>query len=97
MVAIMFFILSAVIFLLFGMVLGSAIERSRLRNQGSARAVQDIDEPKRLRIPRNSDGQADPQQIEQALDAIAVEVERIGEGQRFLTKLLAEKEPPGRR
>ena len=29
--------------------------------------------------------------IEQAVDAIAVEVERISEGQRFTTKLLAEK------
>ena len=28
----------------------------------------------------------------QALDAIAVEIERIGEGQRFLTKLLTERE-----
>lgn len=35
--------------------------------------------------------------VDQSLDAIAIEVERIGEGQRFLTKLLAEKEPPGRR
>ena len=30
------------------------------------------------------------QHIEQAIDAIAVEVERISEGQRFTTKLLAE-------
>lgn len=29
--------------------------------------------------------------IEQAVDAIAVEVERISEGQRFTTKLLSEK------
>jgi hypothetical protein len=28
--------------------------------------------------------------LEQAIDSIAVEVERIGEGQRFVTKLLAE-------
>ena len=28
--------------------------------------------------------------LESAIDAIAVEVERIGEGQRFVTKLLAE-------
>jgi hypothetical protein len=31
--------------------------------------------------------------LENAIDAIAVELERIGEGQRFVTKLLAE---PGR-
>jgi len=31
--------------------------------------------------------------IEQAVDAVAVEVERISEGQRFTVKLLAEREP----
>jgi hypothetical protein len=30
--------------------------------------------------------------IEQAIDAMAVEVERISEGQRFVTKVLAERE-----
>lgn len=29
--------------------------------------------------------------LEQSLDAIAVEVERVGEGQRFMTRLFAEK------
>lgn len=29
--------------------------------------------------------------LEQSLDAVAVELERIGEGQRFLTKLLGER------
>lgn len=31
--------------------------------------------------------------IEQSLEAIAIEVERMGEGQRFVTKLLAERHP----
>ncbi|MEO7965836.1 MAG: hypothetical protein ABIT38_18145 [Gemmatimonadaceae bacterium] len=31
--------------------------------------------------------------MEQAIDAMAVEMERISEGQRFTTKLLAEREP----
>lgn len=31
--------------------------------------------------------------IERAVDAMALEVERISEGQRFVTKLLAEKSP----
>ena len=31
--------------------------------------------------------------IEQAVDAIAVEAERISEGQRFTTRLLSEKSP----
>jgi hypothetical protein len=34
------------------------------------------------------------ERMEQSLDAIAVEVERISEGQRFTTKLLAERVPP---
>jgi uncharacterized protein YneF (UPF0154 family) len=93
----MFLILWGVVALLVGMVLGSAFERNRIQTQLWQRARPDVDDPKRLRIARNSDGLADPQQIEQALNAIAVEVERIGEGQRFLTKLLADKEPPGRR
>lgn len=33
-------------------------------------------------------------QLEQSVDAVAIEVERIGESQRFMTKVLAEKEPP---
>jgi hypothetical protein len=31
------------------------------------------------------------ERLEQALDAIAVQVERIAEGQRFTTKLLSDK------
>ena len=31
------------------------------------------------------------QRIEEAVETIAVEIERMGEGQRFVTKLLAEK------
>jgi hypothetical protein len=39
------------------------------------------------------------ERIEQAVDAIAIEVERISEGQRFTTKLLADRSetPPSRR
>lgn len=37
------------------------------------------------------------ERMEQAIDSIAVEVERISEGQRFTTKLLSERtgQPPG--
>ena len=38
----------------------------------------------------NSDSSARLERIEQAVDAIAIEVERISEGQRFTTKLLGE-------
>jgi hypothetical protein len=34
------------------------------------------------------------ERMEQALDSIAIEVERIAEGQRFTTKLLAERNNP---
>jgi hypothetical protein len=34
------------------------------------------------------------EQLQQAVDTIAVEVERISEGQRFVTKLLSERERP---
>lgn len=34
---------------------------------------------------------ADTSRLEQAVDAIAIEVERITEGQRFMTRLLAER------
>ena len=32
--------------------------------------------------------------LEQAVDVIAVEMERVGEGQRFLTRILAERQTP---
>ena len=39
------------------------------------------------RLPRS-----DSQQVAQNLEAIAIEVERIGEGQRYLTKILTERD-----
>jgi hypothetical protein len=43
---------------------------------------------------RQADLEARLDRIEQAVDTIAVEMERIGEGQRFVTKLLAERPSP---
>ena len=40
-------------------------------------------------LPRETEGRL--ARIEQAVEAIAIEVERISEGQRFTTKLLAER------
>lgn len=37
--------------------------------------------------------QAQMQHLMQSVDAIAIEVERISEGQRFATKMLAERKP----
>jgi hypothetical protein len=41
--------------------------------------------------PRQVDFEARLERIEQAVDTIAIEMERIGEGQRFVTRLLAER------
>jgi hypothetical protein len=41
--------------------------------------------------PVSPEVQARLERMEQALDSIAIEVERISEGQRFTTKLLAER------
>jgi hypothetical protein len=41
-----------------------------------------------------SDVTARLERMEQAIDSIAIEVERISEGQRFTTKLLAERVGP---
>ena len=41
-----------------------------------------------------SDVSARLERMEQAIDSIAIEVERISEGQRFTTKLLAERNNP---
>ena len=43
--------------------------------------------------PVEMESSAGLQRIEQAIEAIAVEVERIGEAQRFSTKLLSERQP----
>ena len=41
-----------------------------------------------------SDVSARMERMEQAIDAIAVEIERVSEGQRFMTKLLSETKRP---
>jgi hypothetical protein len=56
---------------------------------------------KRLELKRGAPFGSDTanqrlERIEQAVDAIAIEMERVSEGQRFTTKLLAERvaQPP---
>jgi hypothetical protein len=53
----------------------------RLWVRGVPRPTMDLENSPRL------------QRIEQAIESIAVEVERIGEAQRFTTKLFAERQP----
>lgn len=56
------------------------VHARRLWMRDSAQATVSPDTDRRL------------ERIEQAIDAMAVEVERISEGQRFVTKLLAEQQ-----
>lgn len=72
------FVLAAVTVLLFPLVVAFAIRMIR-RSALTAPAPQFRESPERL------------ERLEQAVDTIALEVERISEGQRFVTKLLTEK------
>jgi hypothetical protein len=65
-------------FLLLPLVLAWA---RRLWHRGGPRPSVDIEQSPRL------------QRMEQAIESIALEVERIGEAQRFTTKLLADRQP----
>lgn len=63
------------------------------RASGAPAAGIDVE----ARLGRLEEGVARLQDLERNVDAIALEIERIGEGQRFLTKLLAEARPPEKR
>lgn len=64
---------------------GQAHERRRWERRLLERAglLESIPGPREDRMAR----------LEQAVDAMAVELERIGEGQRYVTRLLADREP----
>ena len=49
-------------------------------------------EPRSMR--ESSETVARLAQMQQSIDAMAVELERISEGQRFVTKIMAERERP---
>jgi hypothetical protein len=48
---------------------------------------------RREALPRDPEADERLERMEHAIDAVAIEVERIAEGQRFVTKLLAERAP----
>ena len=50
-----------------------------------------LDRPSPQRVTGDTDARL--ARIEQAVDAVAIEVERIAEGQRFTTRLLSERVP----
>lgn len=68
----------------FAMVVAIVVGRPMIK----AYATRVENESKRPQIPAEVATRLE--RIEQAVDAIAVEVERISEGQRFTTKLLSE-------
>ena len=54
-------------------------------------ARKELEMRRQLSYPGGERSIADTGRLERSVDAIAVEVERITEGQRFVTKLLAER------
>lgn len=74
-ISVAFFVMCAVIAI--GFPIARAIAR-RMDKRGAASSGTDSESRARL------------ERIEQAIDAIAIEVERVSEGQRFTTKLLGE-------
>jgi hypothetical protein len=60
-----------------------AIAFARRLWKGAARVVTQLPAAFEARFTR----------FEQSLDAVAIEIERVSEGQRFLTKILAEQDP----
>ncbi|HVF39634.1 MAG TPA: hypothetical protein VM939_07005 [Gemmatimonadaceae bacterium] len=71
----------------FAMVVAIVIGRPMVK----AIAAKAENESKRPQVP--AELTARMERMEQSLDAIAVEIERISEGQRFTTKLLADARP----
>ena len=87
-------ILSGVALFVIGAIVGRSYERDAWQRRLLERAGLQTDERPRTTRPERalrSEAPHDPEQVAQAIDAMAIEIERIGEGQRFLTKLLAEE------
>lgn len=70
-----------------GVLFGLGAQYLALRRKPSSGADAVTRQELEARLPR-----LESNQVAQSLDAIAVEVERIGENQRYLTKLLTERE-----
>jgi len=74
----------AIVAIIFGSMMVSAIMRAVLRRPAAVDSKQLEEISARLA------------HLEQSVDAIAVETERISEGQRFTTKLLSDRAPAER-
>lgn len=77
----------AIVAIIFGSLSGTVISLARMRTARLSAQVR----------PNLANAELDARlaRIEQAVDAIAIEVERMSESQRFVTKVLAERLPPG--
>jgi hypothetical protein len=78
------FIVGTFFFTVIALTLGIPIVRSWVRQRERSQLIAPPDPLVHERLQR----------IEHAVEAMAVEVERVSEGQRFVTKLLAEREAP---
>ncbi len=67
-----------------GIVLGVPLVRAHIKRQETRASLPPSDPRAEERLAR----------IESAVESIAIEVERISEGQRFVTKLMAERHGP---
>ena len=72
---------------LLAVLFGLGAQRLWLRNKPAVNVDVVTWQELETRLPRS-----DSQQVAQNLEAIAIEVERIGEGQRYLTKILTERD-----
>lgn len=69
-----------------------AVGAQRLQLRRRFTAAPDVDMVAKVNALEARLANPEQQQLSQALDAIALEVERIGEGQRYLTKLIVERD-----
>jgi hypothetical protein len=69
---------------------GIGAQRLQLRRRSTP--APDADVVARVRALESRIANPEQQQLAQSLDAIALEVERIGEGQRYLTKVIVERD-----
>lgn len=83
-----------------GLIVGAILGRAHERDIWQRRLLEErgIAKPdaKPAAALAASEESVNGQNVAQALDAMAIEIERIGESQRFLTKLLADKPRPDR-
>ena len=85
-----------IVTLIIGAKWGRSYERSLWQEQLLRRSIRlsDADHPG-AGFGADASTPAESAHLGQAVEAIAAEVERLGEGQRFLTRLLAERDPRG--